>query len=127
MSVSVVIVEDDQDVREMLCYALVSVGFDVTSLARLDPDSLARHTSPQLFLIDLRLPGLDGVALAARLRAQGFEDSAIVGMSASSVEVRRALHAGLFEEVLPKPFDLSELVGCVERHTLPNQPSPVPS
>ena len=116
MSTHVIVVEDEAELLEMLRHVLEEEGFAVTGFERPDLPGIIESQSPELFLIDLMLPGLDGIQLAALLRSKGFSESPMIGISASSIELRRASKSSLFQEVLPKPFDLSELVGCMKRH-----------
>jgi CheY-like chemotaxis protein len=68
-----------------------------------------------MFLVDLMLPGCNGIELARRLRDMGFEQTPIVATSASRGMLAGAEASGLFDETLPKPFDLSTLLDCVDR------------
>jgi two-component system response regulator MtrA len=115
MARRVILVEDDEDVRELLHVILDSEGFDVTALGHprllqaLDPQS-----APALFLIDLMLPGTSGIEAARRLQGRGFT-TPIIGISASRLMLEVAAGSGLFAETVYKPFDLNELVECVQQ------------
>jgi CheY-like chemotaxis protein len=78
--------------------------------------SLVLGVEPYLFLVDLMLPGIDGIELASRLRAGHFRDTPIIAMSASAAMLAAARRSTLFQETLAKPFDLSTMLGYVERY-----------
>jgi CheY-like chemotaxis protein len=71
--------------------------------------------SPALFLVDVMLPGMSGIELAEQLRAGGFARTPMIAMSASPGMLRAAAESRLFQEILPKPFDLTTLLDCVGR------------
>jgi two-component system response regulator MtrA len=124
----VVVIEDDGDVRELLDVLLTAEGFEVVALNHprllqsLDPVS-----PPTLFLLDLMLPGMTGIDLARQLRTRGFT-TPIIGISASRLMLEVATGSGLFDDIVYKPFDLPELVACVQQaiaaHTEPVRDPP---
>ena len=65
------IVEDDSEIREMEAYALKSSGFDVSAFdCGKDLDEAVKACVPDLFILDIMLPGEDGLSILRRLRAQ---------------------------------------------------------
>jgi DNA-binding response OmpR family regulator len=114
--VSIVVVEDEKDVLSLLCDVLESDGFDVIGLGRPDQvQQMAPPPHPDMFLLDLMLPGMNGIDLARRLRDSGYSQEPIIGMSASPRMLDAASRSGLFQETISKPFDLSILLDTVER------------
>jgi CheY-like chemotaxis protein len=110
---SVLTVEDDPIVRADLRLILEDAGFDVVPDARdgVEAVELAREHRPDLILIDLNLPRLDGVEATRRiLRERTVPIVALTGHRTGLVE--RALEAGAVAHVL-KPFDESQLVGTL--------------
>jgi two-component system, response regulator PdtaR len=110
---SVLTVEDDPIVRADLRLILEDAGFDVVSDARdgVEAVELAREHRPDLILIDLNLPGIDGVEATRQiLRERRVPIVALTGQRTGIVE--RALDAGAVAHVL-KPFDKSQLVGTL--------------
>lgn len=75
----VVVVEDEADIRELLDYALTKEGFAVTSVAegRKGIDEV-RKTLPDLVLLDLILPGMDGLEIYSQLKQD--EDTAEIAI-----------------------------------------------
>lgn len=113
---SIVVVEDEQDVLSLLCDVLESDGFQVIGLGR--PDQVQRIglvAHPDVFLLDLMLPGMTGIELARYLRERGYVREPIIAMSASPRMLNAAGRSGLFQETIAKPFDLSTLLDAVGR------------
>ena len=110
---SVLTVEDDPIVRADLRLILEDAGFDVCADARdgVEAVELAREHRPDLILIDLNLPGLDGVEATRQILSErAVPIVALTGHRNGIVE--RALEAGAVAHVL-KPFDESHLVGTL--------------
>jgi CheY-like chemotaxis protein len=107
---SVLTVEDDPIVRADLRLILEDAGFNVVPDARdgVEAVELAREHRPDLILIDLNLPGLDGVEATRQILSErAVPIVALTGHRAGFAE--RALEAGAVAHVL-KPFDDGQLV-----------------
>jgi PAS domain S-box-containing protein len=114
----VLIVEDSDDVREMLHELLARQGHDVAGAAS-GEEGLARllDLRPEVALIDVGLPGLDGFAVARAARAApGGRELFLVALTGygGSETRQRALEAG-FDLHLVKPVSVSELADVVNR------------
>jgi PAS domain S-box-containing protein len=112
----VLIVEDNDDAREMLRYLLERVGHEVSDAAD-GPSGLDRALSsrPDAAVIDVGLPGLDGYELARRIRAAGRGEMLLIAMTGygQTADRQRGLEAG-FDAYLTKPIEverLAELIG----------------
>jgi two-component system, OmpR family, response regulator len=110
----VLIVEDDREVREAVADYLASHGYTCSQA----PDGKAMRAAiaeavPDLVLLDLRLPGEDGLSLARWLR--GNHQVAIIMVTAAGDVVDRVvgLEVGA-DDYLAKPFDLRELLARVK-------------
>ncbi len=107
----VLVVDDNIDAATTLARLLTLLGHDVT-LAHDGPGALAAAAAarPQLVLLDIGLPGMDGYAVAARLRAAGHDRAALVALTGYGGEedVRRSSLAG-FDRHLVKPVDVAAL------------------
>jgi response regulator NasT len=110
----VLTVEDDPIVRADLRLILEDAGFDVVPDARdgIEAVDLAREHAPDLILIDLALPRLDGVEATRRILEE--RDVPIVALTGHSRgdAVERAVDAGASAHVL-KPFSETQLVGTL--------------
>ena len=112
---TVVVVDDNPVHRALLEDALVPLGFIVlTAENGEDCLLLAARSRPDLFLIDLAMPGMDGWELAARIRAMGHQAARIVIVSVNAGELRRPLEDGAHHDaVIPKPIDLPLLLDTI--------------
>jgi CheY-like chemotaxis protein len=110
------VVDDDEDVREFLADALVSLGHRVETLARAEAAlaALARG-APDLILVDFAMPGMNGAELAREVRVR-FPDLPIVFVTgfAETDQLEGALGPGA--PVLRKPFGIDELSAMVAAH-----------
>ena len=111
------IVEDDFDIREMECYALRTGGFDVTAFERGEELFVAiAQELPQLILLDIMLPGEDGLSILQHLReAPETADIPVIMVTAKTGEIDkvRGLDSGA-DDYLTKPFGIMELVSRVK-------------
>jgi CheY-like chemotaxis protein len=115
---TVVVIDDEADLREVLCSLLSDEGYQVRCLGH--PDQAvaleADRQLPDLFVLDLMLPAMDGITLARRLRDDGFPRTPMLAISASPLMLRRAAESHVFEDVVSKPFDVETLLSTVDRH-----------
>jgi CheY-like chemotaxis protein len=108
----VVVVEDSEDVRELLKECIEQLGHDV-AVARdgLEGVALIGSTRPELALIDVGLPGIDGYEVARRVRAQGLGgDVRLVALTGyGGAEVKQAARDAGFDEHVTKPIEIERL------------------
>jgi two-component system OmpR family response regulator len=110
------VVDDEPAIRAFIAGGLRASGYDVV-VAASGRDALAAvyadTLSPALLLTDIEMPGMNGIELAARLRADRPATRVVLmtGREASAARARE--HQGLVEGVLLKPFGLAELLGAV--------------
>ena len=110
------IVDDDRSIRWVLEKALQKAGLDTRSFSSGTAllDSLDQEL-PDAIVTDIRMPGIDGLALLKRLQDRCPELPVIVMTAHSDLESAvSAFHGGAFE-YLPKPFDVDEAVDRVRR------------
>ncbi|MBO1073523.1 response regulator [Roseomonas marmotae] len=102
-------VEDDDDVRKLAAFALKMVGKFTVEACASGQEALekAEGFAPQLLLLDVMMPGMDGPTTLARLRAlPGIADMPAVFMTAKVQPQEVARYRGLGSlEVISKPFD----------------------
>lgn len=106
----VLIVEDDYPILQMLHDMLTVQGFRPVGVER--PDlvlSAATSARPDLFLIDVMLPGTSGIEVAHELREHGFTTTPMIALSASRVMTEAAEKSGVFQATLLKPFEYDQL------------------
>ena len=107
----VLVVDDDPSLRRMLERTLVAEGFEVTAVAD-GPAALveAERAAPDVIVLDVAMPGLDGLAVARRLRAKGLPTPILMLTARDAVPDRVAgLEAGA-DDYLVKPFAVQELI-----------------
>ena len=110
----VLVVDDDEDNREMLAIALEQGGFDVAQYPSAE-DALAEVGDSRFHLVisDLKLPGMSGIDLVRRLREhpdrRGLRAFALTGVSAHEV---RATAPGVFTQIFVKPVDPGVLIAA---------------
>ena len=108
----IVIIEDDRDIADAMRYALDRAGFNVR-IARTGEEGLdAVRRGADLVLLDLNLPGMDGMEVCRMLRRQpGSTHTPILIVSARGEEVDRVLGLEMgADDYLVKPFSMKELV-----------------
>jgi CheY-like chemotaxis protein len=112
----ILVVDDEPAVRRFVTDALRSSGYDVVG-AGSGREALGavygESQTPTLLLTDIEMPGMTGVELAARVRADrpAIRVILMTGREASAARARE--RAGLVEGVLLKPFGLAELLDAV--------------
>ncbi|MFG3364832.1 two-component system response regulator CseB [Streptomyces sp. NPDC090032] len=109
----VLFVEDDDVIREATQLALERDGFVVTAM----PDGLSgleafRANRPDIALLDVMVPGLDGVSLCRRIRDESTVPVIMLSARADSIDVVLGLEAGA-DDYVTKPFDGAVLVARI--------------
>ncbi|MDZ7851787.1 MAG: nitrogen regulation protein NR(I) [Halomonas sp.] len=112
----VVVVDDDRAIRWVLERALAQPDLEVETLARAD-GALERllEAPPDVLVTDIRMPGIDGLNLMAKLREVHPELPVIVMTAHSDLDSAVASYQGGAFEYLPKPFDVDEALALVRR------------
>jgi DNA-binding response OmpR family regulator len=110
MSSRVLVVDDDPTISEVVRTYLTKAGYEVTHAADgVEGLALALGTAPDLVVLDVMLPGLDGIEVCRRLRQAG--DVPVVMLTALGDEVDRVLGLEVgADDYLTKPFSPRELV-----------------
>src|SRR5436190_16986776 len=112
----ILVVDDNEDAADSLAVLLRLWGHEVrTAYTGEDALDMALDLKPDCMLLDIRMPGMDGYALAQRLRREPvLERSRLVALSAYSSEEhgRQAREAG-FDHCLVKPADPTALEGLL--------------
>ena len=104
----ILVVEDDADGRTALCALLESYGYTVTSAANgREAVARARSESPDLILMDLMMPVMDGLEAAHRIRrSEDHADTVIVCVTATDAVSGGAVETR-FDDWVRKPIDLA--------------------
>jgi two-component system alkaline phosphatase synthesis response regulator PhoP len=116
MSALIYYVEDDLNIRELACYALEQAGFETRGFPSAEGFvRTCEQRRPSLVLLDIMLPGTDGLALLKELRLHaGMRDVPIMMITARGTEldVVTGLESGA-DDYLAKPFGMMELISRV--------------
>ena len=112
----VLVVDDDAGIRDLLDLALTNAGYAV-ALAEDGAAALAmvEAVAPDVILLDMRMPVLDGWAFAEAYRRRPGRRAPIVVMTAARDAPGSAAEIAA-TGYLAKPFDLAELLACVARY-----------
>ena len=120
---TVLVVEDDQHIAEVLRFMLERQGYKVVHLAdgRAAGAHIAASEAPDLVLLDVMLPYVDGFEIVGLIRSQpDWRDVPVLMLTAKNTErdTVRALDAGASDFVI-KPFQPQELLARVRRFLRP--------
>lgn len=111
----ILIAEDQTDIRDLLALNLRGAGYGVSE-TRDGPSALALQTEAghDLLVLDLMMPGLDGLEVCKTLRSRG-DHTPILMLTAKSTELDRVLGLELgADDYLTKPFSIAELLARVK-------------
>jgi DNA-binding response OmpR family regulator len=115
MSSHILVAEDQTDIRDLIVLNLEQAGYAVTAVAdgRVALASQTEHAS-DLLVLDLMMPGLDGLEICKALRSRGHA-TPILMLTAKSTELDRVLGLELgADDYLTKPFSMAELLARVK-------------
>ncbi len=114
MTARVLLADDDRAIRESLERALELEGYTVTGVADgVQALTVARRIDPDLVILDVMMPGVDGLGVCRVLRADGLRTPILMLTARVEVTARVAgLDAGA-DDYLAKPFELAELLARI--------------
>ncbi len=124
-------VEDDDSIRDLMIYTLHSAGFEAEGF----PDGAGlldalQTETPQLIMLDIMLPGEDGISVLKKLRHQSSTaDIPVIMATAKGTEYDKVMGLDLgADDYLAKPFGMMEMVSrirAVLRRTAPRDTDPL--
>jgi CheY-like chemotaxis protein len=119
---SIVVVDDEPDVREVLAEYLEIKGFDVRQAAS-GEEALEKvgESCPDVVLLDLGLPGLSGIETLRRLKIAGPRSCVIVVSGNQDLELAQTARTMGAAEYVPKPVDFGYLESILSIHTQTDQ------
>src|SRR5882757_7542957 len=123
MNARILVVDDDTALSEMIGIVLRTEGFDPVFCA----DGLAaveafRESNPDLVLLDLMLPGMDGIEVCARIREESGTPIIMLTAKGDAADIVKGLESGADDYVV-KPFNPKELVARIRTRLRPTLPT----
>lgn len=113
MSLRVLVVEDDREIRALMQSSLSVEGFEVrTAVSLSEAAALFRHDPPDVIVLDLGLPDGDGVELVQEVRMRHTLPIIVVSARHQEAQKIRLLDAGA-DDYLTKPFSVAELLARI--------------
>ena len=114
MAETILVIDDDQPIRRMLERTLVAEGYDVTGAADGGAALAAvEQAVPDLILLDVGLPGLDGYEVCRRVRRKGLATPILMLTARDALDARvDGLDSGADDYVV-KPFETAELLARI--------------
>jgi len=111
----ILIVEDDSKIASFISKGLTQAGFTVDSRESAEESlSLIENSSYDLIIVDIMLPGMDGIELIEKLRVKGYNMPILILSARQSVDDKvRGLKRG-GDDYLTKPFSFTELLARVQ-------------
>ena len=110
MSLRVLVVEDDREIRALVQAALALEGFDVqTAVTLSEASALLKHRPPDLIVLDLGLPDGEGLELVREVRRQSSLPIVVISARHQEAQKILLLDAGA-DDYLGKPFSVAELL-----------------
>jgi DNA-binding response OmpR family regulator len=111
----ILVVDDEEFIRELLAEILSSEGYEVLSASNgREAIQLAARETPHLVILDANMPEMDGIETTRQLRYQRETCSVPIIMVTAFEETRtEALQAGV-DDFVPKPFDVADFLARVK-------------
>lgn len=111
----ILVVDDNRDILELVERVLLTYGYDVViardGLEALQQESRAR---PDLVVLDVNLPALDGWEVCRRIKARREVPVMLLTVRAERADIERSREAGA-DDHLPKPFDIAEFLARINQ------------
>ena len=113
MTLRVLVVEDDREIRALMQSSLSVEGFEVqTAVSLSEASALVRHSPPDVIVLDLGLPDGDGVQLVREVRTRHSLPIIVVSARHQEAQKIQLLDAGA-DDYLTKPFSVGELLARI--------------
>ena len=119
-SKSILVVEDSIEIQEVLKMILEHQGFGVsiagTGAAAIE--ELNSNTQFSLMLLDLTLPDMSGFELLEKIENKRLGESVPIILCSAASEIKQMKLPGRVAGILPKPFEIDQLLSLVEKHVI---------
>lgn len=114
MAQTILVVEDSSDISRLVRHILAQAGYEVI-VAENGPDGwdAFEKAQPNLVILDVNLPGIDGIELCRRIKQASLKTPVIMlTVQAETEAVQRGIRAGA-NTYLSKPFEINQLMGAI--------------
>jgi two-component system phosphate regulon response regulator PhoB len=117
MPKTIIVIEDDPDILDMMTYILKDEGYDIISSTDCSPLKDLPASQPDLILMDNRLREGSGMDECRKLKEQDSTRHIPVVMVSANPQLPRLAAESLADGYVSKPFDLDELIAVVRQYT----------
>ena len=122
----ILVVDDNRDILDLVQRVLLTFGYDVV-IARDGLEAIQQESimQPDLVVLDVNLPTLDGWEVCRRIKARRDVPVMLLTVRAERADLERSRDAGA-DDHLPKPFDIAEFLKRINKlvaHAVPTQPT----
>lgn len=112
-------VEDDNSIRDLMIYTLVASGFEAKGFSdgvQFFNELSESETKPELIMLDIMLPGIDGIEILKRLKRQATtSDIPVIMATAKGTEYDKVIGLDLgADDYLAKPFGMMEMISRIK-------------
>ncbi|HYG02237.1 MAG TPA: response regulator transcription factor [Chryseosolibacter sp.] len=116
MAEKIVVVEDDKDIQYLLQNSLTKAGYDVTVIS--DGNSLATQQTERadLYLLDVNLPGINGLDLCKQLKLNNLTRNTPVIMLSAFPGLKNVAPKYFADDSMEKPFNFATLMSMITKH-----------
>lgn len=123
----ILVVDDNRDILDLVQRVLVTYGYDVV-IARDGLEALQKEScvQPDLVILDVNLPTLDGWEVCRRIKARRDVPVMLLTVRAERADIERSRDAGA-DDHLPKPFDIADFLGRISKLAAHALPRPYPT
>jgi CheY-like chemotaxis protein len=117
MPATILVIEDNPDNIRLVAYVLRAHGYEpLLAMSGAEGLRIADETKPELILLDIRMPHMDGYEVAARLAQMELENTKVVAVTASAmVGDRERIAAAGFDGYIQKPIDPETFIADIQR------------
>jgi len=110
----ILVIDDDQDILNLLKKAFETRGYDVvTTTTGADGVRLSSESSPDIILLDIELPDIDGIEVCQQIRQHSITPILFLTVRTEETDIVLGLGVGA-DNYITKPFSLPELIAKVE-------------
>jgi two-component system phosphate regulon response regulator PhoB len=114
--IKILVIEDDPDILNALNIVLGAKGFDVDVMLKGTQILQNQFVIPDLFILDKRLPDIDGLEICRYLKSKvNYKDIPVIVISATAKMKKKAMEAGA-SSFIEKPFVMQQLLDAIQRN-----------